>query len=77
MLAVDDFVRLGKATAHDGIVAEGLADVLTGGARPIPTEPLPEDELAAGAPDHHAAAAPAQTLARMEHTLATGKPLRN
>ncbi len=45
MLAVDNFVRLGKATAYDRIVAEGLADVLTGGPEADPVEPLPEDKI--------------------------------
>ena len=60
MLAVDDFVRQGKATAYDRVVAEGLADVLTGGPEADPVEPLPEDKISrARAPDHHAPAAPA------------------
>jgi hypothetical protein len=45
MLAVDNFVRL-QATAYDRIVAEGLADVLTGGPEADPVEPLPRTRSA-------------------------------
>jgi len=78
MLAVDNFVRLGKATAYDRVVAEGLADVLTGGPAADPLEPLPEDKISQLERQTvmHLLRQP-KTLARMEHTLATGKPLRN
>ena len=78
LMAVDDFVKLGKATAYDRVVAEGLADVLTGGAAGDPTVVTSEDKVSELERQtimrlmHHAG-----TLARMEHTLATGKPLRN
>jgi 3-hydroxyacyl-CoA dehydrogenase len=78
MLAVDNFIRLGKATAYDRVVAAGLADVLTGGPTADPLEPLPEDKISQ-LERHtvmHLLRQP-KTLARMEHTLATGKPLRN
>ncbi|HKF61287.1 MAG TPA: 3-hydroxyacyl-CoA dehydrogenase NAD-binding domain-containing protein [Dongiaceae bacterium] len=78
MLAVDNFVRLGKATAYDRVVAEGLADVLTGGPAADPLDPLPEDKISQLERQWvmHLLRQP-KTLARMEHTLATGKPLRN
>ena len=78
MLAVDNFVRLGKATAYDRVVAEGLADVLTGGPAADPLDPLPEDKISQLERQTvmHLLRQP-KTLARMEHTLATGKPLRN
>jgi 3-hydroxyacyl-CoA dehydrogenase len=76
-LAVDGFVLQGKATAHDRIVALALAEVLSGGDADY-TRPLTEDAITPlerrafmGLLRH------AATLARMEHTLATGKPLRN
>ncbi|HZT19377.1 MAG TPA: 3-hydroxyacyl-CoA dehydrogenase NAD-binding domain-containing protein [Dongiaceae bacterium] len=78
MLAVDNVVRLGKASAHDRLVAESLAEVLTGGASADPLEPLPEDKVSAL--ERQAILRlirEPKTLARMEHTLATGKPLRN
>ncbi|HEY8017250.1 MAG TPA: 3-hydroxyacyl-CoA dehydrogenase, partial [Dongiaceae bacterium] len=78
MLAVDNFVRLGKATAYDRIVAEGLADVLTGGPEADPVEPLPEDKISQlERQTIMRLLRQPKTLARMEHTLATGKPLRN
>ncbi len=68
----------GTATAHDAIVGEALAEVLTGGGAADPTEPLAAAEV-------HALERAAfmrlvkteATLARMEHMLETGKPLRN
>jgi 3-hydroxyacyl-CoA dehydrogenase len=76
-LAVEGFRRLGKASAHDALVARHLAEVLTGGDTD-PTEAVTEDDLLAL--ERRAVAAlirtPA-TLARMEHMLETGKPLRN
>ncbi|GAB4359642.1 MAG: 3-hydroxyacyl-CoA dehydrogenase/enoyl-CoA hydratase family protein [Gammaproteobacteria bacterium] len=76
-MAVDGFVKLGKATKHDVVVSAALAETLSGGETDI-TETLSEDDLLAlerrnfmrllKHPD---------TLARMEHMLETGKPLRN
>lgn len=76
-MAVDGFVKLGKATKHDIVVSEALADCLSGGDTDV-TETLTEDDLLVlerkqfmrllQHPD---------TLARMEHMLETGKPLRN
>ena len=76
-LAVNQFRQLGKATAHDALVAGQLAIVLSGGEAD-PTEPLGEDAVLAL--ERHAFMTlirhPA-TLARIEHMLETGKPLRN
>jgi 3-hydroxyacyl-CoA dehydrogenase len=76
-MAVDGFFRLGKATPHDVIVSGALAVVLSGGDTDI-TLTVDEDALLkleresfmrlARHPD---------TLARIEHLLTTGKPLRN
>ncbi len=76
-MAVDGFRKLGKATPHDEVVAGALANVLSGGETDM-TATMSEDailELERSAfmslirhPD---------TLARMEHMLETGKPLRN
>ena len=78
MLAVDVFVRQGKATAYDRVVAEGLADVLTGGPAADQTIVTTEDKVSELERKtitrllRHP-----QTLARMEYTLDHGKPLRN
>jgi 3-hydroxyacyl-CoA dehydrogenase len=76
-MAVEGFARLGKATPHDRVVSDALAEILTGGETE-PFEALSEDRMLelerAGFmklirhPD---------TLARIEHMLETGKPLRN
>jgi len=78
LMAVDNFFKQGKATAYDRIVAEGLAEVLTGGPSADPTEPTPEDKISAlERQTIMRLLRNANTLARMEHTLETGKPLRN
>jgi 3-hydroxyacyl-CoA dehydrogenase len=74
---VDGFHKLGKATDYDIVVADALADVLSGGDTDI-TETIDEDELM----DLERRAFMSlvkrpQTLARIEHMLETGKPLRN
>ena len=67
----------GKATAHDQVVAGALAEVISGGAADI-TVPLAEDDLLTLERRsfmrliRHPA-----SIARIEHLLETGKPLRN
>jgi 3-hydroxyacyl-CoA dehydrogenase len=76
-LAVTELQHQGKATQHDGVVASRLAEVVTGGATDI-TEEIGEDQLLAL--ERRAFLAlirEPKTLARMEHMLETGKPLRN
>lgn len=68
----------GKISAHDELIAKGLAHVLTGGSRGGAREPLDEQYLLdlerevfvslAGEP---------KSQERMAHMLETGKPLRN
>jgi 3-hydroxyacyl-CoA dehydrogenase len=76
-LAVEGFAARGIATPHDVTVADRLADALTGGDCD-PVDVLTEQQML----DIERAAFMAlirtpQTLARIEHTLTTGKPLRN
>ena len=74
---VDGFVRQGKATAHDKVVAGHLAEVISGGDTDL-TETVSEDDLLKL--ERQATMAllrEPKTLARIEHTLETGKPLRN
>ena len=76
-MAVDGFVKLGKVTPHDLVVAGALAEVLSGGDTDV-TEPLCEADLLALELKHFMRLARhPDTLARMEHMLETGKPLRN
>ncbi len=68
----------GLATPHDMNVAGGLADVLTGGPEADVTEPLDEEALLELERETFMRLARSEaTLARMEHMIATGKPLRN
>ena len=76
-MAIQGFVGSGRATPHDVTVSDHLAETLTGGA----TDPIDE------APIEHiydlerrafmALLKQPPTLARIEHMLETGKPLRN
>jgi 3-hydroxyacyl-CoA dehydrogenase len=76
-MGVKAFHLLGKATDYDVIVSEQLAFVLSGGDCDI-TSPLTEDAmLALELQAFTALVKQPGTLARLEHTLKTGKPLRN
>ena len=76
-LAADGFHKRGLATDHDLVVSAGLADVLTGGPADL-MDLVGEDALLdlERAVFMRLARTPG-TLARIEHTLETGKPLRN
>ena len=76
-MAIDAFRLSGKASPHDVVVGDALSDVLSGGDTDI-TETVGEDDLLAlerraimGLVRHP------DTMARIEHMLETGKPLRN
>ncbi|MDI1232041.1 MAG: 3-hydroxyacyl-CoA dehydrogenase NAD-binding domain-containing protein [Methylobacter sp.] len=76
-IAINNLKLAGKISDYDVEISQQLADVLSGGLCDI-TEPLSEDdlldlELSAFL---HLARQPG-TLARLEHLLKTGKPLRN
>jgi len=76
-MAVDSFFRLGKATAYDVVVAGTLAEVLSGGDTDIT---MPTDEKTLLLLERKAFSKLVRqpgTLARIEHMLTTGKPLRN
>ena len=76
-MAVRDFRSMGRATAHDVVVSLALADVLSGGDTDM-TQVLGEDDLLAlERASFMALIRNNNTLARMEHMLETGKPLRN
>jgi 3-hydroxyacyl-CoA dehydrogenase len=77
MLAVEGFHNRGIALDYDVVVAESLATVLTGGDGD-PTEPLSEnDMLALERSEFMKRLHDPRTVARIEHMLETGKPLRN
>jgi 3-hydroxyacyl-CoA dehydrogenase len=76
-LALDDLHHQGKATDYDMVVAGKLAHVLSGGDTDI-TEEITEDRLTALEREaFQALIREPRTLARIEHMLETGKPLRN
>jgi 3-hydroxyacyl-CoA dehydrogenase len=76
-LAIGDLRRSGKATPHDVAVGTALAGVLSGGNVDF-TEPVPESAILQLERNAfmNLVRMPA-TLARVAHTLKTGKPLRN
>jgi len=76
-MAVEGFRLQGKATAHDETVSSALADILSGSKTDI-TETVAEDDLLKMERQAFMKLIrmPA-TLARIEHMLETGKPLRN
>ena len=76
-LAAAGYHKRGLATDHDLTVSTALAEVLTGGSAD-PLDRLGEDGILDL--ERHAfmrLVRTAATLARIEHTLETGKPLRN
>jgi 3-hydroxyacyl-CoA dehydrogenase len=76
-LAVEGFRLQGKATPHDVTVSEEVARVLTGGDTDV-TEVVTEDTLMKlELESFMKLLRTAPTLARIEHMLMTGKPLRN
>jgi 3-hydroxyacyl-CoA dehydrogenase len=76
-LAVSAMKAMGKVTPHDEVVVDVLCDVLTGGNTNI-IKTLTEDDMYVLEFDafmrliHHP-----NSIARIEHMLITGKPLRN
>ncbi|MDP1666974.1 MAG: 3-hydroxyacyl-CoA dehydrogenase NAD-binding domain-containing protein [Methylobacter sp.] len=76
-VAINNLKLVGKITDYDVEISQQLADVLSGGLCDI-TEPLTEDDLLDLELNAflHLVQQPG-TLARLEHLLKTGKPLRN
>ncbi|MHA1536817.1 MAG: 3-hydroxyacyl-CoA dehydrogenase NAD-binding domain-containing protein [Alphaproteobacteria bacterium] len=76
-MAVSQFVEQGKASEHDALVGAGVATVLSGGDTDL-TESVSEDDLLRlERQEFMKLVRTPKTLARIEHTLETGKPLRN
>lgn len=76
-LAAEGFRQMGKATAHDVVVAGGLADVLSGGDTDVTVTLGEDDVLALERRAFMRLLRTPATLDRVEHMLETGKPLRN
>ena len=76
-MAVENYHAQGKASNYDVEISQRLADVLSGGDTDI-TDVISEDELLALELDAFMRLVrQPQTVARLEYTLKTGKPLRN
>ena len=77
-MAVEGYVRSGKATQHDKVVALQVANILSGGESCDPLQPLSEDDLLQlERQNFMAIIRHPDTLDRIEHMLLTSKPLRN
>jgi 3-hydroxyacyl-CoA dehydrogenase len=77
-MAVADLRKSGKATPYDVTVSSALAAVLTGGEKGDWTKPLSEDDLLKLEISEFMKLVKSEgTIARVEHMLETGKPLRN
>ena len=75
--AAQGFHRRGIATDHDLVVADALAEVLTGGDTDIIDTMTEQQVMDLERRAFMRLARTGPTLARIEHTLETGKPLRN
>jgi 3-hydroxyacyl-CoA dehydrogenase len=77
-MALSDLALSGKATPHDVTVVGELARVLSGGDSADVTLTLSEDDILKLEREAITSLSRQEaTLARMEHMLAKGKPLRN
>ena len=76
-LAAQGFHKRGIATDHDLVVSSALAEVLAGGETDLMDMVSEDKMLALERAGFMKLMKTAATLARVEHTLVTGKPLRN
>ncbi|MEM8917141.1 MAG: 3-hydroxyacyl-CoA dehydrogenase, partial [Pseudomonadota bacterium] len=76
-MAVDQLAATGKATPYDRVVADHLANVLTGGDADLLDPVTEEDLLALERREFMDLVRKSGTIERVEHMLETGRPLRN
>ncbi len=76
-MAVDAQAAMGRVTPHDKVVCEHLANTLTGGETDFLVETTEDQVLALERKSFMALLKTKGTLARVEHMLETGRPLRN
>ncbi len=76
-LAVEGFAAQGKATPHDVVVSKAVARVLTGGDTDMLDTMSEDDMTTLERSTFMALVRNPASLARTEHMLTTGKPLRN
>ena len=75
--AAQGFHKLGSATGHDLMVSDSLAEVLSGGEADLVDVVTEQQMLALERKAFIRLIRTPPTLERIEHTLETGKPLRN
>jgi 3-hydroxyacyl-CoA dehydrogenase len=75
--AAESFHRRGLATPHDLVVADELAGVLSGGSADLVDSVTEDQVLELERAAFMRLMKTPGTLARIEHLLVTGKPLRN
>lgn len=75
-MAIDDFYAKGDATWHDVVVADALADVLTGGNTQSSRTVSENDILQLEREHFISLVRTRQSQKRIAHTLKSGKPLR-
>ena len=77
-MAVSDLHKNGSATDYDVVVSDHLATVLSGGPNADWTKPVSEDDILKLELQQFATLVKNEgTIARIEHMLEKGKPLRN
>jgi len=76
-MAVRDVHKKGQATDYDVVVSDRLAEVLTGGEADLVDTVTEQQMLVLERKAFMASLRDPRTIARVEHMLATGKPLRN
>ncbi len=76
-MAVDGFVVAGKASPHDAVVCKVLANVLSGGDTDMSEDMTEQQVLDLEHAGFMELIKTKPSLARIEHMLETGKPLRN
>jgi 3-hydroxyacyl-CoA dehydrogenase len=77
LMVLDNFKALGKATPHDIVIGQHLAEVLSGGATDY-NSPLTEADVLRLEHDHFIELVKTKaTRARIEYMLENNKPLRN
>jgi 3-hydroxyacyl-CoA dehydrogenase len=75
---LDDMVKAGRISQHDGLIGKKLAYVLTGGEQASGTRPLAEQDILDLEREAFLSLCGEQlSQDRMKHMLAKGKPLRN
>jgi 3-hydroxyacyl-CoA dehydrogenase len=75
-MAVQQQVLMGRATPHDVVVCEHLANTLTGGKKDHTDDITDEEVMKLERQSFMALLKTPATLARVEHMLETGRPLR-